>query len=68
MTEKVTHTARTPRWVKVFAAIALVLAVLFVVLKVTGVGGSHGPSRHNPGSDTPTGHTGPPPGVTHTQP
>jgi hypothetical protein len=36
----------TPRWVKVFGIIAIVLAlfVLFVVL--TGVGGPHGPSRH----------------------
>jgi hypothetical protein len=52
----------TPRWVKVFGLIALVVVVLFVVVLLVG-GGEHGPSRHSPGS-----HTGPPPGVTHTQP
>jgi hypothetical protein len=35
-----------PRWVKVFAAIALLLLVLFVLLLVTGRGGEHGPGRH----------------------
>jgi hypothetical protein len=58
-------TIGTPRWVKVFGIIALAVVVLFVVLKVTGLGGEHGPGRHTPGGDTPTGHTGPPPGVTH---
>jgi hypothetical protein len=63
----------TPRWVKVSAVIVVVLVVLFVVLKLTGLGGEHGPSRHSPGggSDTtsgmPGGHTGPPPGVTHAE-
>jgi hypothetical protein len=38
----------TPRWVKVFGIIALVL-VLFVILMLTGVfGGEHGPGRHTP--------------------
>jgi ABC-type transporter Mla subunit MlaD len=36
----------TPRWVKVFAIIALVVVVLFVVLLLTGRGGEHGPGRH----------------------
>jgi hypothetical protein len=36
-------TTGTPRWVKVFAAIALVIVVLFVVLLLTG---GHGPRRH----------------------
>lgn len=35
----------TPRWVKVFAALALVVVVVFVVLLVAGRG-DHGPSRH----------------------
>jgi hypothetical protein len=39
--------AGTPRWVKVFGLIAVVLVVLFVVLLVTG---RHGPSRHSLGS------------------
>lgn len=34
----------TPRWVKVFGIIALVL-VLLVIIMFAG-GGSHGPSRH----------------------
>ena len=36
----------TPRWVKVFAIIAIVLVLLFVILQVAG--GDHGPSRHSP--------------------
>jgi hypothetical protein len=47
----------TPRWVKVFGIIALVLTLLVVVIMVTGVGGGHGPGRHMPsggaGGDTP---------------
>jgi hypothetical protein len=57
----------TPRWVKVFGLIALVVLVLFVVVLLVG-GGEHGPKRHAPAGDTPGGHTGPPPGLTHTQP
>jgi hypothetical protein len=68
-------TAGTPRWVKVFGIVALVLVVVFVVLQLIGIGGRHGPGRHAPG-DTPDGqtppadvttgtHTGPPAGVTH---
>jgi hypothetical protein len=58
-------TTGTPRWVKAFALIALVVVVLFVVLNISG--GEHGPSRHTPGggADTPGDHTGPPPGATH---
>lgn len=33
---------RTPRWVKGFGIIALVLVLLFVILLLNG----HGPSRH----------------------
>lgn len=35
----------TPRWVKVFAIIAVVVVVLFVILMVAG-GGQHRPGRH----------------------
>lgn len=38
---------RTPRWVKVFAIIAIVLVLLFVILQFTG-GVNHGPRRHSP--------------------
>ncbi|MGH7476803.1 MAG: hypothetical protein ACRELD_10970 [Longimicrobiales bacterium] len=35
-----------PRWVKVFGTIVLVLVLLFVMMKVAGIGGRHGPGRH----------------------
>jgi len=54
--------AGTPRWVKVFRIVALVVVVLFIVVLLVG-GGEHGPGRHSPSSD-PGGHT-PPAGVTH---
>ncbi len=34
----------TPRWVKVFAVIAVVVILVFVVLLLTG--SDHGPARH----------------------
>jgi hypothetical protein len=41
----------TPRWVKVFGIIALVVVLLFVFLMFTrGPGGHHGPGRHTPSS------------------
>ncbi len=36
--------ARTPRWVKVFGAIATAVILLFLVLLLTGK--DHGPGRH----------------------
>lgn len=36
----------TPRWVKILFTVAIVLILLFVVLKLTGIGGEHGPGRH----------------------
>jgi hypothetical protein len=36
----------TPRWVKVFAIIALVVVLLFVFLMFTRGPGGHGPGRH----------------------
>lgn len=39
---------RTPRWVKVFIAVAVVVGALAVVSLVTG-GGGHGPGRHSAG-------------------
>jgi hypothetical protein len=59
--------AGTPRWVKVFAAIALVVVVLFVVVLLVR-GGDHGPGRHGGSStDTTAGHTGHPAGLTREQ-
>lgn len=43
---------RTPRWVKVSGIIVIILVLLFFILKLTGVGGNHGPGRHiQTGSD-----------------
>ncbi len=41
-------TYSTPRWVKVFGIIALILALLVGIILFTGVGGPHGPGRHVP--------------------
>jgi len=35
----------TPRWVKVFALVAIVLVALAAVMLIAG-GGEHGPGRH----------------------
>lgn len=47
---------RTPRWVKVSAAIALGVIVLLVAMLLLG-GGNHGPGRHLGGGDAATGDT-----------
>jgi hypothetical protein len=39
-------TEGAPRWAKVFGIVLLVLAVLFVILQLSGVAGRHGPGRH----------------------
>jgi hypothetical protein len=52
----------TPRWVKVFGIIAVVVVLLFVILLLTG-----GPGRHGPGRHIPSGNAGggtPPSSVT----
>ena len=47
-------TARTPRWVYVFAIIAIVVVLLLVVQIL--MGGNHGPGRHKMSGDA-GGHT-----------
>jgi hypothetical protein len=49
----------TPRWVKVFGIIALVVVLLVVV--ATFIGGEHGPGRHTQTGDA--GGQGPSSGV-----
>jgi hypothetical protein len=46
---------RTPRWVKVFGIISVVVVLMFVIMLLVG-GGRHGPGRHTPRpSDTERG-------------
>lgn len=37
---------RTPRWVKVFGIVVLIIILLHSILTFTGIGGQHGPGRH----------------------
>ncbi|WP_434044028.1 MULTISPECIES: hypothetical protein [Sorangium] len=57
-------TPPTPRWVKAFAAVVVVLIVLWVALHLTGRS-LGGPGSHAPtgglGGDAPSGHRGPAP-------
>ena len=39
---------RTPRWVIITGIVALVLILLVIIVIATGLGGEHGPGRHNP--------------------
>lgn len=40
-----------PGWVKVSGIVALVLALLIAIVLLTGIGGPHGPARHEPSGD-----------------
>ena len=51
----------TPRWVKVFGIIVIVLVLLFVAVMFIG-GGEHGPGRHTLSGDV--GGQAPPSSVT----
>lgn len=42
----------TPRWVKLFVIIALVLILMVIFMILTGIGGEHGPGRHMPAGAT----------------
>ena len=50
----------TPRWVKVFGIVVLVLVLLFTAGMFIA-GGGHDPGRHAPSGDA--GGQGPPPGA-----
>ena len=39
-----------PRWVKVSGIVISVLLLVFVILKLTGLGGQHGPGMHQSGA------------------
>lgn len=72
--EKAHEPHRRPRWVTVTAAVVSAVIVLFVILKIAGVGvgaGDHGPGRHLGGGGAATTiaeHTGPPGGDHGRQP
>jgi hypothetical protein len=42
-------TAGTPRWAKALAIVLLVVALVVLVVRITGIGGEHGPGRHASG-------------------
>ena len=42
----------TPRWVKVFGIIVIVVVLLLGIIMLSGIGGQHGPGRHMPSGDT----------------
>lgn len=42
----------TPRWVKLSAIIVGTLILFILALKVTGIGGRHGPGSHMPSTDS----------------
>lgn len=48
----------TPRWVKVFGIIAIVVFLLFVIQLISG-GGRHGPGRHRVSDGGAAAHTPP---------
>lgn len=48
-------TTGTPRWVKVFGIIALVVIALFVIALLGGGGAGHGPGRHTSSGATDEG-------------
>lgn len=59
--------AGAPRWVKITGLAVGSLLVLFVVLRLAGVGAQHGPGQHTPDGQSPATvtqeHT--PPGDSH---
>jgi hypothetical protein len=41
----------TPRWVKMFGIVGLVLLLVIAFILITGLGGPHGPARHGAWDD-----------------
>jgi hypothetical protein len=52
VTDETPAAETTPRWVKVFGLVAVVVILLFVVVLVVSGPGGHGPGRHSPAADT----------------
>lgn len=55
MTHRYESTHRTPRWVKAFGIIVIILFLVIAVLIFAGIGGPHGPGRHMPADETGAG-------------
>lgn len=55
----------TPRWVKVSGIIVISIVLLFVIMKLTGIGGNHGPDRHIPSGQQAPSSNHIPPGDSH---
>jgi hypothetical protein len=54
-----------PRWVKVLLIVVAIMVLLFVTVRLLGIGGQHGPQRHSGEVRTSgviTEHTSPPGG------
>ena len=41
----------TPRWVKALGVIAAIVLLLIAFILITGLGGPHGPQRHEAGAE-----------------
>lgn len=50
------RSSSTPRWVKVFLVITIIVALLVGIMVLTD---GHGPSRHSPSENDSTGHKSP---------
>lgn len=50
--------AGTPRWVKVFGSIAVVVLLLLAFILFSGLGGPHGPQRHGAAVEQLVGQAG----------
>lgn len=51
--ESPAETDGMPLWVKAFIVVAAAVVALFVIGKITGIGGEHGPGRHGGGLEQP---------------
>jgi hypothetical protein len=47
-----TERAGVPRWVVISGIIAAIIVLGVVIVLLTGLGGEHGPGRHEPGAES----------------
>lgn len=48
-----------PRWVRIIVAVVIVVALVAALAVLTGIGGEHGPGRHQPAGSAANGLPGP---------